>query len=103
MSSMIERGREIIANGCDCDRDCFRVGAGHCSCKNDAIAFIRMMRDPTNSMLNEAAGAMSPGKRPTPDRVSCKEKHRIRYQAMIDCALASDTPAPQPETEKTDG
>lgn len=55
----------------------------------DDIARVAMMAmlDPTNDMLGEAAKAMSPGKRPTPDFVSVKEKHRIRYQAMIRKAL----------------
>lgn len=48
---------------------------------------IMAMRDPTGPMLKAACASMSPGKRPTPDRVPVKEKHRIRYAAMIDEAL----------------
>lgn len=51
--------------------------------------FVIVPRDPTNAMLKAACASMSPGKRPTPDRVSVKQKHRIRYGAMIDAALAS--------------
>ena len=43
-------------------------------------------KEPTNSMLNAAGGAMSPGKRPTQRRVSVKKKHAIRYRAMIAAA-----------------
>jgi hypothetical protein len=45
------------------------------------------MLEPTNGMLGEAAKAMSPGKRPTPEFVSVNQKHKIRYQAMIRKAL----------------
>ena len=41
-------------------------------------------RTPTPRMLNAAAAAMSPGKRPTSKWVSVKEKHRTRYRAMIE-------------------
>ncbi len=40
-------------------------------------------REPTRDMLRAAARAMSPGKRPTAEWVSCREKHAIRYRAMI--------------------
>jgi hypothetical protein len=46
------------------------------------------LREPSNKMLAAAAAAMSPTKRPTQDWVTVKEKHRIRYRAMIDAALA---------------
>jgi hypothetical protein len=39
--------------------------------------------EPTNEMLHEAAKALSPGRRPTPERVSVKQKHAIRYAAML--------------------
>lgn len=48
---------------------------------------INSLMEPNNKMLHEAAKAMSPGRRPTPDRVSVNEKHKIRYQAMIREAL----------------
>lgn len=41
-------------------------------------------KTPTPDMLKAAAKAMSPGKRPTKEWVSCRRKHEIRYQAMID-------------------
>lgn len=53
------------------------------------VALVAML-DPTPKMLGEAAKAMSPGKRPTPEFVSVKEKHRIRYQAMIRSALEDE-------------
>ena len=53
----------------------------------EARAAIEAMREPDAKMLNAACAAMSPGKRPTPKRVSVKAKHGIRYRAMIDEAL----------------
>lgn len=50
---------------------------------------IQDLRNPTPKMLKAAAAAMSSSKRPTSDWVSCKEKHRIRFQAMIDAAGGS--------------
>ena len=52
-----------------------------------ARAALIAILEPSNDMLGAAAKAMSPGKRPTPDFVSVKEKHKIRYQAMIRKAL----------------
>ncbi len=56
-----------------------------------ARAALEAMREPTSTMLKASCGAMSEGKRPTPDRVSSKEKHRIRYRAMIDAELSRQT------------
>lgn len=42
------------------------------------------MREPSPKMLKAAYKSLSPERRPTPNRVSVKEKHTIRYQAMID-------------------
>jgi hypothetical protein len=53
-----------------------------------ALEVIREMRKPTVQMTKAACAAMSPGKRPTSARVGNKAKHAIRYQAMIDAALA---------------
>jgi hypothetical protein len=39
---------------------------------------------PTNKMLQAAAKAMSPEKRPTQEWVSVKAKHAIRYKAMVE-------------------
>lgn len=39
--------------------------------------------EPTPAMLKAAAKAMSPGCRPTPEWVPVREKHRIRYRAMV--------------------
>ena len=55
-----------------------------------ARAAVKEMQNPTRSMLRAAAKAMLPEYRPTPERVPCKEKHRIRYRAMIDAALSED-------------
>lgn len=52
-----------------------------------ARSAIEAMREPTTAMKRAACKAMSPGKREGQPRVSNKEKHRIRYQAMIDAAL----------------
>ncbi len=52
-----------------------------------ARAAIEAMSDPSPKMCNAACAAMSPGKRPTPNRVSHKAKHAIRYRAMIQAAL----------------
>lgn len=41
---------------------------------------------PNARMLRAAGAAMSPGKRPTLRWVSNKQKHKIRYQAMLDAA-----------------
>ena len=61
---------------------------------------IEAMVEPTNGMLGEAAKAMSPGKRPTQEFVSVKEKHKIRYQAMIRSALDDRDSTSPPETEQ---
>jgi hypothetical protein len=43
-------------------------------------------RQPTPKMTQAAAKAMSPGRRPTQEWVSCRVKHTIRYQAMLEAA-----------------
>lgn len=66
-----------------------------------ARAAIEAMRDPINPMLHAAAKAMSPDFRPTLDYVSTKQKHRIRYRAMIDAALGKEAVALSPaETQE---
>lgn len=50
----------------------------------DAAGFIVVPKRPTNRMLRAASKAMLPDFRPTPLWVGCKEKHRIRYAAMIE-------------------
>lgn len=91
-SKMVERVA-LALFGRDVDRDVIDPPWGdntslHESYYEEAELAINAMRDPTKMMLNAAAGAMSPGKRPTPDQVSVKEKYRIRFQAMIDAALS---------------
>lgn len=53
--------------------------------------FVLVPRKPTKKMLRAACAAMSPGKRPTKDRVSSKAKHGIRYRAMVDAYLKEST------------
>ena len=53
--------------------------------------FVIVPIEPTRPMLKAACSAMSPGKRPTPDYVSVKEKHKIRYRAMIEAVTNGDT------------
>lgn len=53
-----------------------------------ALAAVRALREPDNDMLHAMAKAMSPGRRPTPERVSVKQKHKIRYTAAIDVILS---------------
>jgi hypothetical protein len=60
----------------------------------DASGMVMVPREPTSKMLNAAAKALSPGKRPTPDFVSVSKKHMIRYQAMVNAA-------PNPFTSKS--
>lgn len=50
------------------------------------------VRSPTNAMLCAAAKIMSYEHRPTLDWVSSSEKHRLRWQAMIDAALGRNIP-----------
>ena len=47
-------------------------------------------KEPTGAMLRAACAAMSPGKRPTQDWVPVKEKHKIRYRAMIGAVTNGD-------------
>ena len=54
---------------------------------DDAVAAISAMRDPEVKMLSAACKAMSPTNRPTDERVSNKQKHRIRFNAMIEAAV----------------
>lgn len=53
-----------------------------------AIAAVKAMRKPSRLMLDAASKSMSPGRRPTPERVSVRAKHGIRYRAMIDQILS---------------
>lgn len=46
-------------------------------------------KEPTRAMLKAACAAMSPASRPTADWVSVKEKHKIRYYAMIRAAVTN--------------
>lgn len=57
---------------------------------DSARTALQNMRKPSPAMLKAACAAMSPGKRPTKNRVSVKAKHGIRYRAMIDAILNED-------------
>jgi hypothetical protein len=48
--------------------------------------FVIVPREPTAEMIAAACKSMSPGRRPTPDRVSVREKHSIRWRAMVEAA-----------------
>lgn len=63
---------------------------------------VEAMREPTRTMLKACCAAMSEGKRPTPERVSSKEKHRIRYRAMIESELSQQTFAEAVALSSTD-
>ena len=43
-------------------------------------------RCPDKRMIRAACKAMSPGRRPTPKRVSVARKHAIRWTAMLDAS-----------------
>ena len=55
-----------------------------------AEGLVVVPRDPTNKMLDAAAKAMSPERRPTQRRISVKRKHAHRYRAMIQAAEKTD-------------
>lgn len=44
-------------------------------------------REASSPMLKAAAKAMSPAHRPTPERVSVRRKHAIRWAAMVAAAV----------------
>jgi len=91
--NMIERVRQAVIASTQCPGPNISPPYGacqsddRCGCYRSARAAIEAMLEPTNGMLGEAAKAMSPGKRPTPEFVSVNQKHKIRYQAMIRKAL----------------
>lgn len=49
-------------------------------------AVLATLTEPSKEMLKAMQKAMSPKHRPTPERVSCAEKHKIRYKAAIEAA-----------------
>lgn len=51
--------------------------------------YVIVPEEPTKNMLKAACASMSPGRRPTPDWVTAREKHRIRYAAMIAASRVS--------------
>lgn len=59
-------------------------------CRNDwmvaACAGLDTLMTPSPLMLHECKKSMSPGRRPTPERVSVTKKHTIRWQAMVRAA-----------------
>ena len=52
-----------------------------------AQAVLLELRKADRKMMRAMCGAMSPGKRPTPQRVSENAKHGILFRAAIDAAL----------------
>lgn len=50
-------------------------------------AVLDQMREPSRTVLKAMCKAMSPKHRPTPERVSSDEKHRIRWRAAIDAIM----------------
>ncbi len=54
--------------------------------------YVIVPASPTKAMLHAAAKAMSPDRRPTPERVSVRQKHTIRYLAMVAAAPVSEPP-----------
>lgn len=83
MSEMIERVAQELRNAAGMAAD-GPYNLSKLDSEYLAYAVIRAMREPTKRMVNAAAKAMSPERRPTPERVSVSQKHRIRYHAMID-------------------
>jgi hypothetical protein len=69
-----------------------RVGLGRHYVAEAVITYLGMAgyvivpREPTAEMIEAACKSMSPGRRPTPDRVSVREKHSIRWRAMVEAA-----------------
>lgn len=59
-----------------------------------AVRILLAIRNPTKRMRRAACSAMSPGKRPTDERVSNGAKHAIRWRAMIDEAVEGYDPDP---------
>lgn len=60
----------------------------------DDEMFALVPLEPTKAMIHAAAKCLSPDRRPTPEWLSVKEKHALRYRAMIDAAaedLQNDT------------
>ncbi len=41
-AEVMARAKEIIANGCGCDRDCERNGEGYCGCLSDAQSVLAL-------------------------------------------------------------
>lgn len=56
----------------------------------EARVAVEAMREPNKKMLKAACRALSPGRRPVPERVSSKVKYEIRWKAMVDAALGLD-------------
>ncbi len=70
-----------------------------------SIIVTKSLRNPTGLMVRNAAKIMTHEHRPSLDRYSHKEKHRLRYMAMIDGALGMDIMSvrgPKPDKRETD-
>ncbi len=42
-NNLIEQAREIITNGCGCDKGCDEIGRDICGCRNDAAAIVALV------------------------------------------------------------
>lgn len=67
-----------------------------------ATAVIRSLREPTALMMRNAAKIMTHEHRPSLEHYSHKQKHRLRYQAMIDGALGLDVEQVRASKEMSD-
>lgn len=87
-------GQELFCQGYDVTYgDQVRALLAHA----EKFGYVLIPRCPNKQMVRAACAAMSPGKRPTPERVSVARKHAIRWNAMINAALGCD-----PSTDQSD-
>lgn len=85
MSPDLKRLCEAAIAGDDVAHPSLKIGMG--SAESIVRAVLLELRDPSGAMIRSMCRAMSPGRRPTPKRVSVSEKHTIRWQAAIDRIL----------------
>lgn len=85
MSPDLKRLCEAAIAGDDVAHPSLKIGMG--SAESIVRAVLAELRDPSGAMIRSMCRAMSPGRRPTPERVSVSEKHTIRWQAVIDRIL----------------
>lgn len=56
------------------------------------VAVLKAVREPTRAMLKNAAKCLTYEHRPELRYLSNSEKHKVRFQAMIDAALGVEIP-----------